>query len=312
MKVLTAGVPFSDSVEFLESNRYSYVYTEGAESDIQIQWVALYPTSVTITVSLDGLTDIYHATAYGNVVINILRTDTAFAPCLSGTGCLVRITLYGSGGASEYHVTVTTSESTTLLLWGTIVRGTVQAGGNTGYRALIKEPTTSISATAAAESDVKSALSLDLRAAVMSDTFRITVVQFSGQVITYISCSKGASSKMPNATDHMWTLSGGDRRYLDIPILVAADLGCFKSNPVSAGAASTGQLLVTVHGETASSFSVALSLLSNSSSLSSATLLTPGLPSVGSVANKEFRYYTVRPGTSREDIRCVSVLCHHF
>ena len=304
MKVLSDGVPFTDSVEFLESNRYAYEYTLRNDSDIRIDLHFLsFTSSVTVQVMVND-NDIFYSVVSSDRTIDISHTDIAFTPCLALAGCMIHITLFGSGATTDYELTLSTSHSVTLLRWGRTVKGIVQPGKYIGYRILITEPETSVSAAAAApaRSDIKTPLALDVSTTVLSDVFRLTMIQFTGQVTASVSCSKGPSSGMPNITNHLWILRPSYSTFLDIPILFAAAAGCFKASP-SSGTAGSGQLLITVHGDTASSFSVAMSLLSNSSSLSSATLLTPGLPSVDSVADKEFRYYTVRPGIASEDIR---------
>ena len=304
MKILSDGVPFSDTVEFLESNRYAYVYTHKNDSDIRIDLHFLsFTSSVTVQVMVNDQYILYSAVS-SDRIIDILHTDIAFAPCLAPAGCMIYITLLGSGATTDYELMLSTSHSIIPLRWGRAVTGTVQPGKDIGYRVLITEPATSVLAAPTTRSDIKSALASDISATVLSDVFRLTVIQFTGEVTVYVSCSKGPYSGMPNITNHLWMLMPTYSTFLDIPILFAAAAGCFKVSTPSGGAGS-GQLLITVHGDIPSSFSVAMSLLSNSSSLSSATLLTPGLPSVDSVADKEFRYYTVRPGIASEDIRSI-------
>jgi hypothetical protein len=69
------------------------------------------------------------------------------------------------------------------------------------------------------------------------------------------------------------------------------------------GTAAAGYLLMSVYGDTSATYTLLLSLLTPNSSLTHATLLTPGVPSLGSVENKGFLYYTLRPGSSYENMR---------
>lgn len=88
---------------------------------------------------------------------------------------------------------------------------------------------------------------------------------------------------------------GGSRPYLPLEV-PSGEYG-------EVATAVAGYLLISVYGDTSATYTLLLSLLTPNSSLTHATLLTPGVPSLGLVENKGFLYYTLRPGSSHENMR---------
>ena len=318
-KLLSDGVSFTDSVDDLSSTSYVFEYSEKSKGDVRITLAGEFRTPgayLLVYVSLDNVIPssvhfTYTAVSESDIpyaIINIRQSDTDFnANCL--TGCRVRILVMSGLSGGDYDITVVTASSATLLVWGTLQRGWVVSGSDVGYRAILSNPSPSrshaVSDSYPRDRDFQSLVPLEREGGFGStsssssssdQTIRLTVNQFNGHITAYVSCSHSQSQSIakPNATNHIWKLKGDDNHFLDISFTSASDRGCFN------GPSGSAQLLVTVHGDTSASYSIMLSLLNANSS---APLLSPGTPTVGTVGDHLFQYYTVRPGNEQSDLR---------
>lgn len=248
---------------------------------------------------------------------------------------------------ADYTLQLTTSRSSSVLRWEQTIRGDVQRGGYVPYSAYLGSSTTNTAVTSKLgdeQDNYGEIIPLDNMRA-RSDSIRVMIAQLSGHVTAYLSCStaRGGASNQPNMTHHMWILKADDGPSLDIPLIAVADRGCFgavhassqvgqsmdsegkdtvkyeenliqssqyEENYLPVGATSgnttgqTGYLLISVHGDTQASYTL---LLTQNTSSSTPVLLTPGVPSLGSVQNKGFLYYTITPGSIYQNMRYTNI-----
>lgn len=172
--------------------------------------------------------------------------------------------------ASEYTLALTSTSSAQLLQLGVVVTAVVSQAQTNYYRVL---PSRSSSLAPYA--------------------LRFTVTPFNGHVQLFVSCD----NMQPNATSHQWSLTPapGSGSTLEILSITAADKGCL---------ANDAQFYAAVYGDTAASYSIQ----SNIADDPTVPMLVPGLAQSGSVANRVFSYFFVRPGVSYDDVRLLATV----